>query len=81
MFAAFLALFVATSIGVVAQAAFGDTTSGWFVGCYIAASVAAYGLSRQRPDWAARLKWAWLILSLVMIAAILRRSFDGLQLS
>ena len=78
---ALLSLFGAASLGVVVQAAFGDTTSGWFVGCYVAASAAAYALSRQRPHWGARLKWGWFVLSLVMIAAILRRSWDGLQLS
>jgi len=76
-----LALFGAASLGVLAQAALGDTTSGWFIGCYVGASVAAYLLSRMRPGWASGLKWGWFALSVVMIGAILRRSFEGLQLS
>jgi len=65
---------------VVYVAIWGDPASVKLVGGYIAASLAAWALGRIVPDWAGRIKWAWVALSVLVMGSILSGPLNVLHL-
>ena len=70
----------ASFIFVVYVAIWGDPASVTLVGGYIVASLSSWALSRIAPDRAGRIKWAWVVLSLVVMGSILSGPLNVLHL-
>ncbi|SLN19854.1 hypothetical protein [Pseudooctadecabacter jejudonensis] len=79
---ALLIAVLAAAFGYVGVAAvLGDAASANLVVGYVVASGLAAAVSYVRPGWAARVKWAWIILSLVVIYGIISGPLNYLRLN
>ena len=79
MNAAFVAL-LALAFGLVGwMALLGDPASVQLLGAYVGASVLALVIALRRPNWASKIKWSWVALSLVVIFAIVSGPLQYLQ--
>jgi len=78
---ALLGLTAAAFLYVVYLAWLVDAASPQVVAVYIAASLGALVTSYAEPRWASGIKWAWVLLSFVTIAAIVSGPLDYLRLS
>ncbi|WP_296417148.1 hypothetical protein [Pseudooctadecabacter sp.] len=75
-----LAAVTASFVFVIYTGLWGDPASTSLIGAYVAASLAAWALSMVRKTWSARVKWAWIGLSLVVIYVILSGPLNFLRL-
>ncbi|WP_375280620.1 hypothetical protein [Pseudooctadecabacter sp.] len=75
-----LAAVAAAFAYVFYTAIWGDPASTSLIAAYVAASLVAWALSIRRKDWAGRVKWAWVALSLVVIFGIVSGPLNFLTL-
>lgn len=78
---ALLAGFAAASLYTVYLAILVNAASPQVVAFYIVASVAALAVSHFAKDWAGRVKWVWVALSLVVIYAVVSGPLNFLRVS
>jgi len=76
-----LALVAAAFLYVAYLAVLGNAASVQLIGSFTIASLMAWGLSVMEPSWAARIKWVWVALSLLVAYGIVSGPLDYLRLN